>query len=303
MSDSILRSLFQPVKTILYDSFRILCKNPISFISITTLTILPLSLLHISLAFASQPLEAQISYKASIIGVGPIAIDLRHVYDEIRSDALSLVRLKAVYFLPSYVLSLLAAITAVSSAALSYNGNRPSRETVLTAIRMTWPTLFVTSICVYVLTCSCSFLTRAILGLGWLASLRQVVAVLGAGLEVFVTAVSSLGMVVSILEERSGFEALMVGWGLMEGRRFSGVVLGGLVVLSSGGIGWGLRFLMDGKMDSGDLVGLLWKGTLIGLFCLVVLWSFVATTVLYCECRKLHGIRTGSSVELVEDTP
>lgn len=108
-------------------------------------------------------------------------------------------------------------------------------------------------------------------------------------------AVLSLGLVVSIAEDRFGWEAIRVGSGLMAGRRVSGWVLSGLFVLVSGAIAMDLERIVDGQdlLSSTSTAmrvvdGVRNKVGLILLYGVVVLWSYIVNTVFYCECRKRH---------------
>ncbi|CAK9166627.1 unnamed protein product [Ilex paraguariensis] len=109
-------------------------------------------------------------------------------------------------------------------------------------------------------------------------------------------AVTSLALAVSITEEQFGFDAIRVGWSLMEGRRLSGWALSGLFVLVSNLISWKVVRKMDSwdlsKGVSTALVRWLWDN--VGWECLyglVVLWSYVITTVFYWECRRRKAIK------------
>lgn len=110
-------------------------------------------------------------------------------------------------------------------------------------------------------------------------------------------AVLSLGLVVSIVEERLGWDAIRVGSCLMAGRRLSGWALSGLFVLISGAVARDLQRMMDSLDSSFEsttstammvATGVKDKLGLIFLYGIVVLWSYIVTTVFYCECRKRH---------------
>ncbi|XP_043710237.1 uncharacterized protein LOC122659158 [Telopea speciosissima] len=188
-------------------------------------------------------------------------------------------------------------ITVVNSTALACAGKRPNLLTTVTAARLTWKRTLVTSICVFVIMVVYEHLTRTVTGwLGRNALAGWLMVVLGAVLEVELMAVLSFAMVVSVLEERFGWEAMKVGWGIMEGRRFCGWVLAGFLVLFSGGIGWGFRVLVDGQDDTMVvMMGLVDKVGFICLFGLIVLWSYVVYTVFYCECRTTRHANKADS--------
>lgn len=112
-------------------------------------------------------------------------------------------------------------------------------------------------------------------------------------------AVLSLGLVVSIAEDRFGWEAIRVGSGLMAGRRISGWVLSGLFVMVSGAIAMDLQRIMDDQdsLSSTSTAMRVVDGfrNKVGLILVyggvVVLWSYIVNTVFYYECRKRHVYR------------
>lgn len=120
-------------------------------------------------------------------------------------------------------------------------------------------------------------------------------------------AVLGMGLVVSILEERFGWDAIFIGSDLMEGKRVCGWVLSGLMGLVTGLIGWKMEGLkMDGEDSAKETR---WKAVMLlkgwetlGLavvYGVVMVWGYVVTTVFYCECRKQHVVWEveGGSVE------
>ncbi|KAK9275534.1 hypothetical protein L1049_022801 [Liquidambar formosana] len=293
--------LFPLINTLL-DSFKIFLRNFRIFLSIFALTTLPLSLLLFSLSLHSHPIQSQIYHLESLAFSSSTRFEARHVWKESRADAVSLLRIKALFSIPCYVLSLLSVITAVNSTALAFHGRRPSFSTAVLAVKTAWKRPFVTSLYVYSLMMAYAAVLRTLAAAFVGAPVpRLVVAVVGAVLEIHLMAVLSMGLVVSVNEDRFGLEAIRIGSGLMEGRRVSGWVLSCLLVLVSGCIGWELEGLMDGQELLGKwyswaptvMMGVLSFGDKVGLVCmyaLVALWSFVVSTVFYCECRKRHPI-------------
>ncbi|WJZ98576.1 hypothetical protein VitviT2T_017090 [Vitis vinifera] len=289
-----------PLKT-LFASFKILLRNPKVFVSIFALATLPLSLLLFSLSLSSHPIKSQIYHLEAVAALSPTRFEARHVWKESRAYAISLVRLNALFFFPCYALSLLAAITAVHSTGLSCNGKRPTLDTALTAVRTTWKKPLVTTICVYAVMLVYVLLQRTLVAAaaeaGGLGPVAVVVALVGLGVEVYLMAVLSLGVVVSVMEELWGWDAIGSGWGLMEGRRFSGWVLSGILVLGSGCIGWEMEETMEGgdwwSVSGWRVMGFGNKLWLVCLFGVVVLWSYVVNTVFYCECRRRQQVMRG----------
>lgn len=112
--------------------------------------------------------------------------------------------------------------------------------------------------------------------------------------EVSLMAVISLGLVASVMEEdRSGFEAIRFAVRLMEGTRVFGWVLSGGFLVVSGWIGKQLRLMDGGDEDAMNMMinvifSYCYKGGLVILLALVVLWSYIIGTVYYCRCRSRH---------------
>lgn len=112
-------------------------------------------------------------------------------------------------------------------------------------------------------------------------------------------AITGLGLVVSVLEERYGFDAIQEGTALMKGRRITGLALAGVFVFLSSFIGHGMEKLAK-ELDVDSSSGSWWRSVVVTsgwdgwkLVCMYgaeVVLSYVVITVFYCECRKRHGI-------------
>lgn len=106
-------------------------------------------------------------------------------------------------------------------------------------------------------------------------------------------AVTSMGLVVSMNEERFGLDAIRIGSDLMKGSRVCGWVLSALFIFVSGVIGWKVEQSIDGEdlANGRSTVMINWMLDQAGLICLfgwVVIWSYIVMTVYYCDCRKRH---------------
>ncbi|ERN07181.1 hypothetical protein AMTRI_Chr12g274000 [Amborella trichopoda] len=270
----------QSSSKIIAKSLKILAKNFTLLITITALTILPLSLLLFSLSLSTRPLATEISRKQALVAwLAPSAIT-RHVIREIRSDSLKLLSLKFIYFLPSYILSLSSTITVVRSAFIAHNGKTPTLESAITAVKKTWKRPLVTSLYVYFV----KLLYDNAVNVCYAFPVKWVVVVLVTScfrvLWFYGAAVLSMGMVVSVVEEREGMDALKTAFDLMGGRWFCGWLLGGLQVVLTGGIGYVFMERKGGFVDGVFLVL---------MFCFVVLVGYLINTVFYFECRKCLG--------------
>ncbi|KAK2968208.1 hypothetical protein RJ640_017689 [Escallonia rubra] len=286
--------------TILLNSLKIFPRNLQLFSLIFAFTAFPLSLLLFSLSVSSHPIKSEIFHLEALA----LNIQIRVQATNIRAEshdrhALALLRLRALYFLPCYVLSLLAAITAVSSTVVACSGKRPTVGVAVATTKLTWLRAVVTTICLYVVTTMYVLLSRNLTAFVSEPGLRLVFLLLGASLEVYLMAVTSLALVVSVVEERFGLEAMRVGSELMKGRRVCGWVLSGLFVMVSGVISWELEGTMDVQdlLNVGSRERVVWLWVRMGLICLfgwVVVWSYVVAAVFYCECRRRQPIKEGS---------
>ena len=286
---------------ILFNSLVLFSRNKRIFSLIFALTVLPLSFLRFSLSFSCHAIKNHIYSLEALAGYALTRFESQHVREESRANALSLLRLKFLYFPPSYLLSLVAAITIVNSAHSAVHNRRFTLQSAIASVKLTWKRPLATTICIYVVLVLYSqvfFVSAAVTGNNSLSTVPTVfVWAVGSVLQVHLMAVLALALVVSVLEDRLGFDAVRVGAGMMEGRMVCGWFLSFWFALMSGLIGWGWEKLMAAMMDGEDF----WKGNKwtvvmgswekVGLICLhgiEVVWSYVVTTVFYCECRKRH---------------
>ncbi|KDO38156.1 hypothetical protein CISIN_1g045870mg, partial [Citrus sinensis] len=86
-----------------------------------TFIVLPLSFLHFSLSFSYHIIKNHINSLEALASYAPTCFESRHLWQESRSDALSILHLKFLYFMPSYLLSFIAATTTVNSSYSTVN--------------------------------------------------------------------------------------------------------------------------------------------------------------------------------------
>ncbi|CAM8942480.1 unnamed protein product [Rhodiola kirilowii] len=288
---------FTPLVSIHLDSCRILLTNLKLFIYIFLLTALPLSFLLRIIDASTYKLQAQIHHLETLALFASTRFEARHVWEESRADAVSLIRFKAVFLVPCLCLSLASAVAVCSSVVVALTGKRPTLIGALTSVKVNWKRPLATSLVVYSIQLGCAALLRVLAASG----AGVVAAAVGAGVELYLMAVLGLALVVSVNEDVVGWDAIVCAFGLMKGRRMVGFVLAGSILLMSSLVGWE----MQGLMDEGELfkeysperskVMILMIGFgdglgLVLLFGLVVLWSYVVTAVFYCECRRRNAI-------------
>lgn len=286
---------FSPFKTLL-DSLAVLLRNKRLFLALFAGAALPLSLLLFSLAVSSHPVQSRVLSLESLARLAPTRFESRQVLKESRELAISLLRLRASYSLPSLALSLAAAVSAVSSSHSSLSGKRPTLRSSLSPFRQKFARAFATAICVHASMWIYLTIPTTLVSVTASPGARFLIVVSGFAAEIYLAAALGLGMVVSVVEERFGWDAIRAGWALMEGRRWGGWALSAFFAALTGGI-WRAA---EAKMDGQDwtsvqgmvrwTVGIKWRAWLIPAYGGVVLWSYAAATVFYCECsRRKHG--------------
>ncbi|KAE8691854.1 Detected protein of unknown function [Hibiscus syriacus] len=271
-------------------SLRIFFRNKHIFLSIFIFLALPLSFLIFSLSFTSRPLKRHILHLESAALLTATNFESGHLLNESREESISLLRLKLLYSFPSSVFSLLSFISAVHVASVSAP-QRPSFLSTASAIRLAWKRVVVTSICSYSL-----FFLYIQLPRLFATALRDyprvslAILVVGSGLEVYLMGVLGLGLVVSALEEKFGWEAICIGSVLMAGRKFCWWLVTCMLVGVSGWIGNRFENLTDGEdyVKSGVwTVFMGWKtAALFWFYAVLVIWSCIVTTIFYSDCKK-----------------
>ncbi|KAK7382986.1 hypothetical protein VNO78_28651 [Psophocarpus tetragonolobus] len=280
--DALLRCCFVSPLKILCDSLTILRTNKLLFCSILFFTTLPLSFLTFTLTISTHALRNHVFHLEAVARVASTRVEARHIWHESRVDALSLLRTRALFTLLCFPLSLAAAVSAVH-ATVSAVQARPA-----TVRGANWKRPAATVLFVYLVLMAFAPVPGALAAatVGSLLWARLVARAIGSCADVYLMAVLSMGLVVSVAEDRVGWEAIRVGSGLMEGRRLCGWIISALFVLVSGLINRKMELLLENQ-DSAE-IGVWDKSVLICWYALVVLVSYVVTTVFYWDSRRRH---------------
>ncbi|XP_054794553.1 uncharacterized protein LOC129300053 [Prosopis cineraria] len=282
-----------PLK-IVFDSLKIFLRTKRLFFFIFFFVSVPLSFLIFSVFLSTCHLRYKIYHLEAVALLAPTRFEARHVWTESREDAIYLLRIKALFSVPCFLLSLVTAVASVHATVLSYNGKVPTLQSATAAVKQNWKRPSVTTIFIYAILLAFALLQRILAALTPWPQLRFILLAIGSGVEVYLMAVLSLGLVVSIAEERFGWEAIKVGSGLMAGRRFCGWVLSGLLLLVSGLIRGKMEELVEGPISSSEFLSSMGAAGKMGIMCVygaAVVWSYLVTTVFYFECKRRHGIR------------
>ncbi|CAN1811473.1 hypothetical protein LINPERHAP1_LOCUS26232 [Linum perenne] len=289
-------NLPSPIK-ILVESLSIFSKNKRFFLSVTLFLSCPLSFLLFSLNFSSFRLKSQILRLEFLATVAPTRYESRQVWRESRELFLSLLRIKLIYLIPANLLSVVTSIVVVDATGGAKKS--PTIRSAIAAVKPASTRVLATSICIYVISWMYAGIPATVMamvsdGVGRL-KIQFGIWVIGLGVEVYLMAVLGMGLIVSILESKSGWEAIWVGFDLMDGLRVCGWVLTGLLAAATGLIGWRMEELMVAG-EASDMMT--WRAAegweraaLVGLYAVVVVTGFVVSTVYYKEVRKRHGFK------------
>ncbi|KAF3531300.1 hypothetical protein DY000_02038808 [Brassica cretica] len=287
------------ITTTLLDSLMILFRNKHILLPVFAFIAIPLSALHLSLTLTSFRLKNHVFRLEALANVVHTRFEARQIWEESRQDAVSLLRLKSRYFVPSFILSCIVSIAVITSTSFSHQGLNPSLKSSFASVKSSWMRVTATSIVVYGLLFLYSPVPMFLSALfGYTPTLRHLITFLSLGIEVYIMAITGLGLVVSVVEERYGFDAVKEGTGLMKGRRITGLALAGVFVFLSSWIGHGMEKLAK-ELDVDSSSGSWWRSVVVSggwdewkLVCMYgaeVVLSYVVVTVFYCECRKRHG--------------
>ncbi|XP_058774238.1 uncharacterized protein LOC131648502 [Vicia villosa] len=271
---------------VVFEPLRVIHNNKLIFFYIASFTTLPLSFLLFTLSITTHTLRSHVYHLEALATLTSTLMEARHVWHESRDNAVYLLRVRSLFFLLCFPLSLAAVVSSVHTTFSFIHGKTVTVNSAVNAVKDNWKRPFVTAIFVYVILLTFSPVPRVIASVFVKRELRFVVMAIGAGFEVYLMAVMGLGLVVSVVEERSGWNAISVGSGLMRGKRLIfGWLISVLFVMVSG--------FINRKMEgSNSEVMSVWdKTVLICSYGLTVVFSYVVTTVFYCDSRMPHAVR------------
>ncbi|CAJ1972498.1 unnamed protein product [Sphenostylis stenocarpa] len=278
--DVLLCFVISPLK-ILWDSLRIIHSNKLLFCSILCFATLPLSFLTFRLAISTHDLRSRIYHLEALARVVSTRVEARHVWHESRDTASSLMWTRFFFALLSFPLSLTAAVFSIHTAASVAHGNPSSARAA------NWKRPAVTVVFVYVLLMAFGLVPHILdittFGLPvWIRALTRIIML---GVEVYLLSFMSLGIVVSVVEDSVGWDAIQVGYSLIRGERVCGWVLSALFVLVSGLMNRKVEVMLESQNSE---IGVWDKTFLICSYALVVVFSYVVATVFYCDSRRRH---------------
>nr|XP_004497350.2 uncharacterized protein LOC101509400 [Cicer arietinum] len=196
---------------VLLEPLRIIHNNKLVFFSIASFTTLPLSFLLFTLSISTYTLHNHIYHVEALARFTSTLMEARHVSHESRDNVVYLFRIRSFFYLLCLPLSLAAVVSSVYTTHTTLQGKT---FTLTSALKNNWKRPFITVIFVYVILMAFSPVLRVIATLFFSHETRFLIMVIGSVFEVYLMAVMGLGLVVSIVEDRFGWDAICVGSGV-----------------------------------------------------------------------------------------
>ncbi|XP_030470911.1 uncharacterized protein LOC115689084 [Syzygium oleosum] len=206
-------------------------------------------------------------------------------------DLRSFVGIESVFLLSSSIIFFLGMLLIVYGSAVIYNNKSISLKQLVSRIKFTWKKPFITWFFVCIL--AILYWALALVIVRWvnLYVWSWTAGILAVSLYLFLAALWSLGLVVSVLEDDvSGPKAFLRALKLMRCKKMEAFRLMSMLELMS--IPIYIVFYVT-SADDDDKLGIVAQfafgaaATL--LFCTAKFFSFMVFTVFYYECRRNHG--------------
>uniref|UniRef100_A0A2N9HBX9 Transmembrane protein n=1 Tax=Fagus sylvatica TaxID=28930 RepID=A0A2N9HBX9_FAGSY len=282
---------------ILKESNKIFLKN-VKLMAFITLTILSLhSLLFLSYTFSIKPLINDFIINATFLQITtPGTSEYAKLLIAVKKDVKLFVGLEWIFILATSITSLFSASITILAAGVTHIGEDMSIKDLLLRIVKSWKRPFITGFYITLLDLGFGFLTWATLSSFMLffegpftSSLPPyfwVILSLAMVFKSYLAVVWNLALVVSVLEERRGIDALGRAGNLVKGLKLRGFFLNILFGLLSSVAVPGFK-LTNGKQSTALRVAIV----LFFFNCLLVVTMFamMAFTVFYYECKKNQG--------------
>ena len=281
---------------ILKESNKIFLKN-VKLMAFITLIILSLhSLLFLSYTFSIKPLINDFIINATFLQfTTPGTSEFAKLLIAVKKDVKLFVGLEWIFILATSITSLFSASITILAAGVTHIGEDMSIKDLLLRIVKSWKRPFVTWFYINLLDIGFGFLTWATVSSfmlffeGPFTSLPPyfwVILSLAMVFKSYLAVVWNLALVVSVLEERRGIDALGRAGKLVKGLKLRGFFLNILFGLLSSVAVPGFK-LTNGKQSTALRVAIVLF--FFNCLLLVTMFAMMAFTVFYYECKKNQG--------------
>ncbi|POO03308.1 Transmembrane protein [Trema orientale] len=297
---------------ILKESYKIFSKNGKLIPSITLLFLFLSSIFLLSNIFSIKPYITDFVVNLTSMLLTPSSSDFANLITPMKYDLRIFAGIEWLFVFANTAASLLFATAAILSSSAKYVGKNEyllDLKGLLSWIGKTWKRPFITLFYTTLLDLGYVFFVLAFLvpfvltfGHELLGNLSvfsiSIIALLAALFYLYLAIVWTLAMVVSVLEEKSGIQALGRAEQLVEGMKIKGfllkLVFGALyyVLLQL------LRITTSGKKSTATIV-CIWL-LVVNSVCFVKMFSLTVFTIFYYECKKTHGEEVSETQGRVE---
>ncbi|KAL3592506.1 hypothetical protein D5086_011146 [Populus alba] len=278
------------------EAYRIIFSWRKIFSQITFALILPLSFIFLAHIEVSNVLFTKILYNEEELDETQVGTrKYEKLSDMISSEWAFFILFKAAYFTFVLIFSLLSTAAVVYTIASIYTAREVTFKKVMSVVPKVWKRLMVTFLSIFLAVFAYNFASILVLiTCVFLVGPSKVVPLLlflfmlyFMGL-VYMSIIWQLASVVSVLEEASGFKAMMKSRELIKGKMWVAIIIFFLLNLSS----VGLHVLFENKVVHGWSLGTLNRASfgILSLLALLVLYLFglVIQTVIYFVCKSYH---------------
>lgn len=274
---------------ILREAFKVTWKNKKFLLSITLLVLPPFTMLSMVNNFLVKTLMLVVaSIEAILSSEDNDQSRTEHAFVGIRRDFRVLLGLELCSLIALWMVTLVAMMATVYSSAMAYVGKELTPKGMLLRIKRSLKRPAITWFYVYLFTIA-YFVSNVVLiwvalpGVGAFIIPAALVGFFTAALYLYLAAVWTLGLIISIVEDDCyGLAALSKAGELIRGRKVQGFVLMLLLTVIAVAL-----YLVQGFIPFAfclviDLM-------VISLLLLVKLFALLVYTVFYYECKKSHG--------------
>ncbi|PIN14132.1 hypothetical protein CDL12_13251 [Handroanthus impetiginosus] len=280
------------------EAYKLIFKFRKIFTQITLTLILPLSFIFLAHEEVSEILYWRIrhtEFRLHRTKAGTPKYD--KLSDLVSSEWAAYILFKAIYFTFLLVFSLLSTSAVVYTIACIYTSREITFKKVMSVVPKVWKRLMVTFLCAFFAFCSYNLAfigalylwgtTMADSKIGTIVFLIIVILyVIGL---VYMTIIWHLASVVSVLEEKYGFKAMVKSKDLIKGKMVIAIIIFFKLNLTLGIINFVFKvFVVYGclRMEIVQVIG-------IGVLCFLVLFKLilfglVVQSVIYFVCKSYH---------------
>ncbi|KAJ9162865.1 hypothetical protein P3X46_022607 [Hevea brasiliensis] len=273
---------------------------------ITLLTLLINSLFYIFNIFSIKPLIRDfLTEQNLVIAATPGSPEFANIFINMKRDLGIFVGVEWIYLLVNSIISLFLATVTISASAMAFRGSKDMTfKTLLLRAARSWKRPCVTWFYTTLLCTGYICLLLAILfPLSLIiqrpgplfSALHTVLFVVASILYVYMTVIWTLALVISVLEEMYGIEALGKAAQIVKGMKIHGFLLNLVFITLSCVLVQGLRLISyEQPLATKVIIGFV----VISFISLVRLVWLVAYSIFYYQCKKIHG---EDQVELQEN--